>query len=74
MNGNARTFNGIAVSNALGSTTFWFTQENGNLYLSYPEGETAPNFEIEYGNLYYTYNNSEPDFEIEDDGELVYKY
>lgn len=68
------TFNGIAVSNALGSTTFWFTQENGNLYLNYPEGETAPNFEIEYGNLYYTYNNSEPDFEVEDDGELVYKY
>ena len=68
------TFNGIAVSNALGSTTFWFTQENGNLYLNYPEGETAPNFEIENGNLYYTYNNSEPDFEIEDDGELVYKY
>lgn len=68
------TFNGIAVSNALGSTTFWFTQENGNLYLNYPDGETAPNFEIENGNLYYTYNNSEPDFEIEDDGELVYKY
>ena len=68
------TFNGIAVSDALGNTTYWFTQENGNLYLNYPEGETAPNFEIENGNLYYTYENSEPDFDIEDDGELVYKY
>lgn len=68
------TLNGIAVSDALGSTTYWFTQENGNLYLNYPEGETAPNFEIENGNLYYTYENSEPEFDIEDDGELVYKY
>lgn len=72
--GIGSTFNGIAVSDALGSTTFWFTQEDGNLYLNYPEGETAPNFEIENGNLYYTYDTSEPDFEIEDDGELVYKY
>lgn len=68
------TFNGIAVSDALGDTAFWFTQENGNLYLNVPDGETLPNFYIEDGNLYYEYDNTEPDFEIEDDGELVYKY
>lgn len=68
------TFNGIAVSDALGSTTFWFTQEDGNLYLNYPEGEQEPQFVIEDGNLYYEYDTSEPDFDVEDDGELVYKY
>ena len=78
------TFNGITVSTALGSTTYWFTQENGNLYLNYPDGVTAPKVDNNYqfsidsnGNLWYTYDDSEqsePDFEIEDDRELVYKY
>ena len=68
------TFNGIAISDALGTTTFWFTQEDGNLYLNYPDGETQPNFYIEDGDLYAEYDNSEPDYDVEDDGELVYHY
>ena len=78
------TFNGIAVSTAFGSTTYWFTQENGNLYLNYPEGVTPPKVDGRYqfsvdsaGNLWYEYDDevqSEPDLEMEEDGQLVYKY
>ena len=67
------SFDGIEVSNALGTTTFWFTQENGNLYLNYPDNETQPNFSIEDGELIYEYENDEPDFIVED-GQLVYNY
>ena len=68
------TFNGISLSSGLGSTTFWFTQESGDLYLNYPEDEEEPIFYIEDGDLIVEYENDEPDFEIENDGELVYKY
>jgi len=69
------TFNGIAVSNRLGSTAFWFTQEDGNLYLNYPDGTTPPTFYIEDGNLYVEYTTATaPDYEVESDGELVYHY
>ena len=68
------TLNGIDISTGLGSTTFWFTQEDGNLYLNYPDGETPPTFEIEDGDLIVEYDNDEPYFDIEEDGELVYKY
>lgn len=69
------TFNGIEVSEHLGSTAFWFTQEDGNLYLNCPTGMTPPNFYIEDGNLYVEYTTATaPDYEIEADGELVYHY
>lgn len=67
------SFDGIAVSDALGTTAYWFTQENGNLYLNYPDNETPPNFTIENGELIYEYENTRPNFTIED-GELVYNY
>lgn len=69
------SFDGISVSNALGRTIFWFTQEDGDLILNYPEGEEQPNFYIENGNLIYEYEDTqEPDFLVENDGELVYNY
>jgi len=69
------TFNGITVSRRLGSTAFWFTQEDGNLYLNYPDGTTPPRFYIENGNLYVEYTTATaPDYEVESDGELVYHY
>lgn len=78
------TLNGIDVSTALGSTTFWFTQEDGNLYLNYPDGVEIPKVDDNYqfsidenGNLWYEYDDTiqdEPDLEIETDSELVYKY
>lgn len=68
------SLNGIAISDALGSTTFWFEQDSeGNLFLCYPENETRPNFFIENNELIYEYENSEPDFVVEN-GELVYNY
>ncbi len=77
------TFNGISISTGLGKSTYWFTQENGNLYLNYPDGVQPPQVNGRYqfsldneGNLWYEYDTSEqvePDLEIED-GELVYKY
>lgn len=69
------SLDGIAVSKALGSTTFWFEQDaEGNLILCYPENETQPNFSVdENGNLIYEYENDEPNFSVEN-GELVYNY
>lgn len=72
------TFNGINISNALGYTPYWFTQENGDLILNIPDGTTAPNFSInENGELIYTFDESvlsQPDLVIDNEGELVYSY
>lgn len=78
------TFNGIPLSTGLGKTIYWFTQENGNLYLNYPDGVEPPKVNGEYqfsidnqNNLWYTYDDeeqNEPDLEIEGDRQLVYKY
>lgn len=67
------SFDGIEISTGLGTTPFWFTQEDGNLYLNYPDGEEQPNFSLENGELIYEYENDEPNFTIED-GQLVYNY
>lgn len=68
------SLDGIEVSSALGRTIYWFSQENGNLVLNYPENETPPNFYIEDGNLVYEYDGGDiPDFVIEND-DLVYRY
>lgn len=72
------SFDGINVTTALGDTTYWFTQEDGDLILNFPDGEQQPNFSINSeGELIYTYDESvraEPDFEVESSGELVYRY
>lgn len=73
-----KSFNGISISSALGDTTYWFTQENGDLILNYTDGDNQPNFSINSeGELIYTYdenNRAEPDFQIESSGDLIYKY
>ena len=70
------TFNGIAISTALGKDIYWFTQEDGNLVLNYT-GENPPNFSInENGELIYEYDEnvqSAPNFEILNK-DLTYKY
>ena len=67
------SLDGISISSALGSTLYWFTQEDGNLYLNYPENETPPDFKIINGDLIYDYEGEEPNFTVEN-GDLIYNF
>ena len=40
------SLNGIVVTDALGKTLYWFTQENGHLMLNYPENEQPPKVDV----------------------------
>ena len=84
------SLNGINISTGLGSVPYWFTQENGNLYLNYPSGTTPPKLDVgtdneryqfsidEDGNLWYEYDTSlqsEPDFNVDEySRELIYTF
>lgn len=72
------TFGSINISNALGTTTYYFTQENGDLILNVPDNEIQPNYYInDNGELIYEFNENnveKPDLKIDKEGELVYNY